>query len=144
MREEDDPRVLDTFQKMAAMQARVVYMNVDRTLATWTRTALALIVFGTVADRYGILLLHPHFVHAGTLLAPNPVSSIGGIFLVALGIFIAATAAVRHQRYRATWNREQRPDASFGPWLALPFAIGVAMLGIAMLVVLIVFAQRPA
>lgn len=137
---DDDATVLDTFRQMATLQARVCYMNVDRTLATWTRTALTLMVFGTVVDRYGLLLVHPHLAHAGTLLAPNPVSSIGGIALVAIGVFIAIAATVRHQRYRARWIREHGHDESFGPWLAHSFALYVAALGIALLVILVVFA----
>lgn len=140
MAENEDERVLETFRQMATLQARVCYMNVDRTLATWTRTALVLIVFGTVVDRYGLLLLGPHFQHVGTRLAPNPVSSAGGICLVAIGILVAATAAVRHQRYMATWNQSQARDDSFGPWLAFAFAVGVVVLGAAMLAVLLVFA----
>ena len=134
---DDDATVLDTFRQMAALQARVCYMNVDRTLATWTRTALALIVFGTVVDRYGVLLLLPHLDHVGTLLAPNPLSSAGGIFLVALGVFIAATAAIRHQAYRSLWLREYGRDESFGPWLAFPFAVAVALAGVAVMAVLL-------
>lgn len=141
MVEDDDPQVFEMFQQMAALQARVCYMNVDRTLATWTRTALALIVFGTVVDRYGILLLLPHLNHVGTLLAPNPVSSAGGILLVALGAFIATTAAIRHQAYRTLWHREYGRDESFGPWLAFPFAVMVAILGVAVLAVLLAFVQ---
>lgn len=141
MREDDDPGVLETFRQMAALQARVVYMNVDRTLSTWTRTALALIVFGTVVDRYGILLLYPHYIHEGTRLAPNPVSSAGGIFLVALGVYIVATAAIRHQGFCRKWNREYGLDRSFGPWLAFPFALGVVALGLAMLILLLAFAR---
>ncbi|MGH8156356.1 MAG: DUF202 domain-containing protein [Rhodanobacteraceae bacterium] len=126
---------------MAILQARVCYMNADRTLATWTRTALTLIVFGTVVDRYGILLLRPHFEHLGTRLAPNPESSAGGLFLVAIGVLVAVTAAIRHQAYKATWYREHGRDDSFGPWLAFPFAIMVVLLGIAVLVLLLVYVQ---
>jgi len=138
---DEDARVLDTFRQMATLQARVCYMNVDRTLATWTRTALALIVFGTIVDRYGLLLLRDHLPHVGTRLAPNPVSSTGGISLVAIGVIIAVTAAIRHQRYTATWNRTFGRDETFGPWLAFPFALGVAVLGIATLVLLLVLVQ---
>lgn len=136
---DEDARTLDTFRQMAAMQARVCYMNVDRTLATWTRTALALIVFGTVVDRYGLLLLHPALAHFGTRLAPNPVSSAGGILLVALGVFIAASAALRHRAYRTRWIRDYGHDAQFGPWLAEHFAAMVLVLGVALLGVLLVF-----
>ena len=141
MADDEDAPVLDTFRQMAALQARVCYMNVDRTLATWTRTALALIVFGTVVDRYGILLLHNHFPHAGTRLAPNPESSLGGILLVAIGAFIAITAAIRHRRYKAMWDRTFGRDETFGPWLAFPFAVGVAVLGAVVLVLLLVLVQ---
>ena len=141
MTDNEDARVLDTFRQMAALQARVCYMNVDRTLATWTRTALALIVLGTIVDRYGLLLLRDHFPHVGTRFAPNPVSSTGGIFLVAIGVFIAVSAAIRHQRYKALWGRAFGHDETFGPWLAFPFAVGVAVLGIAVMVLLLVVAQ---
>lgn len=141
MAEDQDARLLDTFRQMAALQARVCYMNVDRTLATWTRTALTLIVFGTVVDRYGLLLLRDHFQHVGTRLAPNPVSSAGGLCLVAIGVFIAATAAIRHRRYRAMWRRTFGRDETFGPWLAFPFAAGVVVFGTAILVLLLVSVQ---
>ena len=156
----DDARTLHTFLQMAALQARVCYMNVDRTLATWTRTALTLIVFGLVVDRYGILLLRPHLEHVGTRLAPNPMSSVAGmlliaitgsagktttnitgIFLISIHEFIATAAAVRHQRYMAVWNRTYGRDRSFGPWLALPFAVGVAVFGLATLAILLAFLQ---
>ena len=138
----DVGHTLHTFRQMAALQARVCYMNVDRTLATWTRTALTLIVFGAVVDRYGILLLRPHLEHVGTRLAPNPVSSLAGVLLVAIGAFIATIAAIRHERYAVSWKRTYGRDPSFGPWLAFPFAVGVALFGIAMLAVLLVFAVR--
>lgn len=138
----EDLRTLQTFRQMATLQARVCYMNVDRTLATWTRTALALIVFGAVVDRYGILLLRPHLVHVGTRLAPNPMSSLGGIVLVAFGVFIVTAAAIRHHRYAVSWNRAYGRDRSFGPWLAFPFAVGVALVGIAVLATLLVFVVR--
>lgn len=142
MVDDSDPEVLDTLQRMAALQSRVCYMNVDRTLATWTRTALALIVFGTVVDRYGVLLLLPHADHVGTLLAPNPVSSAGGLFLIALGTFIVVAAAIRHEGYRKFWHLEQGRDESFGPWLAFPFAVMVAILGSVLLAVLLLITVR--
>ena len=138
MMHDEDAQVLETFRQMAALQARVCYMNVDRTLATWTRTALALVVFGTVVDRYGMLLLHDRLTHLGTPLAPNPVSSVGGIMLVAIGVFIATSAALRHRAYSVRWNRTFGRDETFGPWLAFPFAIGVAVFGVAVLATLLV------
>ncbi len=138
---DDDARLLATLQRMTALQAQVCYMNVDRTLATWTRTALALIVFGFVVDHFGLLLTHDHLVHAGTRLAPNPVSSIGGVILVALGIFIVVAAAIRHQAYIAKWNRVYRRPGFHGPWLAFTFAVMVALFGLAVIAVLLLLVQ---
>lgn len=129
---------LATLQTMARLQSQVCYMNVDRSLATWTRTALSLIVFGLVVDRFGLLLTQAHLSHVGTRLAPNPLSSLGGIILVAFGVFIAAAAAIRHQGYRANWNRVYHPPAHpHGPYLAFVFAVLVAIFGVAILAVLL-------
>lgn len=141
MAENDDTQLLTTLQRMVELQAQVCYMNVDRTLATWTRTALALIVFGFVVDHFGLLLLHDRLAHSGTLLAPNPVSSVGGIILVALGVFVAASAAIRHQAYMARWNRVYRTPGFHGPWLAFTFATMVAALGVLILAVLLFLVQ---
>ncbi len=140
-RDDEVEHEIETMQQMAWLQARVCYMNVDRTLATWTRTALALIIFGIVMDRYGVLLLQPHLAHVGTRLAPNPVSGLGGLALVAMGVFMVTSAAVRHQAYKMQWLRDYGRDASFGPWLAFPFAALVAIFGVTVFTLLLVFAQ---
>jgi uncharacterized membrane protein YidH (DUF202 family) len=126
-------------RELVELQAEVVYHNVDRTLATWTRTALSLIVFGTVVDRYGLLLARDHPAHVGTLLATNPESSAGGLFLVALGVFIAASTAIRHQAYRRIWLREYSHPGFHGPWLAFTFAAMTVIAGLALLAVLGLF-----
>jgi uncharacterized membrane protein YidH (DUF202 family) len=140
MVEPDKPLAPAAARELVSLQAKVCYMNVDRTLATWTRTSLALIVFGAVVDRFGLLLRYDHLPHAGTWLAPNPISSIGGIILVAFGVFIALTAAVRHQLYRAIWQHEYGDGNPFGPWLAFANAVMVVLLGSAVLAALLLFA----
>lgn len=125
-------------RKMVALQARVCYMNVDRTLATWTRTSLALVMLGLVVDRFGLLLRNVP-AHVGTRLAPNPISSVGGIALVSLGILIAGAAAIRHQAYRVAWLREYGHDPSFGPWLSVSFAALVVVFGGALLTAWLAF-----
>ena len=126
-------------RQIVELQAEVVYHNVDRTLATWTRTALSLIVFGTVVDRYGLLLVRNHPAHLGTLLAMNPESSIGGLFLIVLGVLIAASAAIRHQAYRRKWIRAYAHPGWHGPWLAFVFATMTVITGSILLIVLAVF-----
>ncbi len=131
------PPDLAVLRQMAALQARVCYMNVDRTLATWTRTSLSLIVFGVVADRFGILASRDHLLHVGTLLAPNPVSSVAGIALVGVGVAIVGAALVRHQAYRARWRQHYGHDVGFGPWSASGFALATLGAGLLVLVILL-------
>lgn len=139
--EDNEVRQLQSMREMARLQARVCYMNVDRTLANWTRTALTLIIAGTAVNRYGLLLTRPHLVHQGTRLAPNPVSTVGGLALVTLGLFIVITTAIRHQVYITSWHDTYGPSPEFGPWLAFPFAVLVMLCGISLLVLLLVFTQ---
>ena len=141
MTETDEARELATLRETVALQSKVCRQNVDRTLATWTRTALSLIVFGAVVDRYSVLLLRNHPPHVYTWLAPNPMSSLGGVILVSLGIFVAVSAAVRHQAYCVVWKRVYGRDEYFGPWLAFGFAVLVAIFGIALLVMLLVLVK---
>lgn len=128
-------------REIVALQAEVCYMNVDRTLASWTRTALSLMVFGMLVDRFGLLLLGNEPAHRGTLLAQNPLSTIGGLILVALGVFIALSAGFRHQAYRRIWAREYGHRGWRGPWLAFGFAMMSALAGAALFAILLVLRQ---
>lgn len=128
-------------REIVELQAEVCYMNVDRTLATWTRTALSLIVFGAVVDRFGMLLMGNEPIHRGTLLAQNPLSTLGGLFLIALGVCMALSAGLRHQAYRRVWMREYGHRGWRGPWLAFAFAMMTAVAGAALFVILLAFRE---
>ncbi len=128
-------------RRMVELQAQVCYHNVDRTLATWTRTALALIVTGFGVDHFGLLMTRDHPPHLGTWLAPNPESTLAGIVLVVIGTFIALSASVRHQAYRAMWYRVYRHPWRDGPWLAFTFSLSVGIFGIVLIAVLLVFVR---
>lgn len=117
-------------------QAKVCYMNVDRTLATWTRTALSLVVLGVLVDRYGVLVNAPG-AHPGTPLAPDPLYSVGGIVLLVLGTLMALACTLRHQAYRRRWNRVFAEFGAFGPWLASAYAMGVVIAGIVLTILLL-------
>lgn len=118
-------------------QAKVCRMNVDRTLATWTRSSLSLLVFGVIVDRYGVLVA-PR-LHPGTMLAPDPLFATGGIALILLGTLMALTVAIRHQAYRRRWDRMFAEFGTFGPWLAFVYAAGVVVAGCALMFVLLWF-----
>lgn len=140
MRTPTDDSLLGGFdaghRKMITEQAKVCYMNVDRTLATWTRTALSLVVLGVLVDRYGVLVNAPRS-HPGTPLAPDPLYSVGGIALLVLGTLMALACTVRHQAYHRRWNRVFAEFGAFGPWLARTYAVGVVIAGVVLTVLLL-------
>lgn len=141
MSDQGESEQLATLRQMVQLQARVCYMNVDRTLATWTRTALSLIVFGVVVDRFGLLMMQNSLAHLGTPLAPNPLSSLGGITLIAFGVLMATSAAVRHRHYEIAWDRVYGQSEREGPYLAFTFAVMAAVFGAVVLVLLLVLAR---
>lgn len=125
-------------RKAITEQAKVCYMNVDRTLATWTRTSLSLVVLGVIVDRYGVLVTAPR-PHPGTPLAPDPLYSIGGIALLALGTLMALATLIRHRAYHRRWNRVFAEFGPFGPWLATAFSAGVVAAGLVLTATLLSF-----
>lgn len=119
------------------------YMNTERTLAVWTRTALSLMIFGIAVDRFGLLMNHPpwHVLDTRQLL-PNPLSTLGGVVLVALGVVILLAAGFRFLAYGLKWYRLNPRKVWFHtPWLAFTFAMLMAAFGIALLAVLCIFRQ---
>ncbi|MGN6312141.1 MAG: YidH family protein [Rhodanobacteraceae bacterium] len=118
------------------------YMNAERTLSVWTRTALSLMIFGIAVDRFGLLLRHEPWPHAGSPLLPNPLSTLGGVILVALGVFMVGTCGVRYLLYARAWRKVHAWPPRHAPYLAFTFAVLVALFGIALLVVLLVFAGK--
>lgn len=124
------------------MSAERSYMNAERTLSVWTRTALSLMVFGIAVDRFGLLLRHEPWPHPGNPMLPSPLSTLGGVILVALGVFMVATCAIRYLAYARAYRRTHAWPTRHAPYLAFTFAVLVALFGIALLVVLLVFTAR--
>lgn len=123
------------------MSAERSYMNAERTLSVWTRTALSLMIFGIAVDRFGLLLRHEPWPHASSPLLPNPLSTLGGVILVALGVFMVGTCGVRYLLYARAWRKTHAWPPRHAPYLAFAFAVLVALFGIALLVVLLVFTR---
>jgi putative membrane protein len=96
---------------------RVLQAN-ERTLLAWIRTSLAMMAFGFVVARIGVLV-HPKAGSAGPALL--------GAMLVVLGIVCNAGAAVRYARVRRAIleRREVHP----GSVLVLSVAFALVILG---------------
>ncbi|MBS0211743.1 MAG: DUF202 domain-containing protein [Proteobacteria bacterium] len=136
-------------QQLAAMQVLTElsmqrsYMNTERTLAVWTRTALGLMIFGIAVDRFGELMRHPPWrVSDQAALWPHLLSLAAGVTLVGLGILILLAAGIRFLLYGLRWQREIRRHVWYHtPWLAFGFAMAMAAVGAALLVAMCVYPQ---
>lgn len=104
----------------------------ERTLLAWVRTSLALMGFGFVVARFGLLLREISGESAGNSLPPSGGMSIWfGTGLVALGAATAFLAAVQHVRFLDTLERGEtyRPSR----WsLGVLVAGAVAVIGLLM------------
>lgn len=121
------------------MSAERNYMNAERTLSVWVRTALALMVFGIAMDRFG-LLLH-RMPSVGGHWHPNLLSTWGGVALVTLGVIMAVTTGLRFLAYVVDYRRNHEVPLHHGPFLGPFFALCVAIFGIALLVLLVLFTE---
>lgn len=127
------------------MSAQRSYMNAERTLSVWVRTALAMMVFGMAVNRFGLLL---HKLPGASLPARlHPVELLDllsfwcGVALVVLAVFMAATTGVRFLVYARDWRSRHAFPARHEPFLATSFALMVAVFGLLLLVIMLVFAE---
>ncbi|TAN05394.1 MAG: DUF202 domain-containing protein [Rhodanobacteraceae bacterium] len=132
-----------TAHELVELSLQRSYMNTERTLAVWTRTALSLMIFGIAVDRFGLLMNHPPWRVADLSdLLPNPLSTLGGVVLVAMGVLILLATGFRFLAYGLKWHRQNPRYVWYHtPWLAFSFSMLIAAFGIALLVVLCVFRQ---
>ena len=132
-----------TLKVLTQLSMQRSYMNTERTLAVWTRTALSLMIFGIAVDRFGELMRHPpwHVVDRAAVW-PHLLSTGSGVVLVALGTLILLAAGVRFLLYGLRWHRENPRHVWYHtPWLAFSFAMAMAAVGIGLLVVMCLFRQ---
>lgn len=110
-----------------------VLFAAERTLLAWSRTSLALIAFGFVLERTGLLLrVIEHSQVRGSLFAPT--------FLLGLGFILlgAACALVSARQYAAvlrTLTPAEFPQG-YSPRWGLAVNIIIALLGVALIVAL--------
>ena len=126
-------RLVELALDRTQMSAERSYMNGERTLAVWIRTALGLMIFGLAVDRFSLVL------QARGHLNPHELSSWGGGALIVLGVAMAVSCGSRFLAFSIAYRRMHRLPAHHGPYLGPVFAALVALFGIALLVVLNVF-----
>jgi putative membrane protein len=119
----------------SAMAEERSYMNAERTLSVWVRTAMALMIFGIAIDRFGLVL---HRLPKNTALT---LSNWCGMALVALGILMAVVTGARFLAYASRYLRNHELPYHHGPYLAPFFSLMVALFGLALLIIMLVFTE---
>jgi len=111
-----------------------VLFAAERTLLAWNRTSLALIAFGFIIERAGLLLevLAPEGTHA---LQANLSFWIGIVF-IALGAYLSAYSARQYAVVLKTLNPDEFPPGYAAKW-GLAVNRLVAALGVLLIAALI-------
>lgn len=125
MSELDDPRVL---------------FASERTLLAWNRTSLALMAFGFVIERFGVLISIFSPQHAGQLKIG--ISFWVGITFILLGAYVAAAAAIEYRRVLKTLKPIEIPSG-YQVNLGVVTNLLVAILGVMLTVYLFVGSTLP-
>lgn len=159
MAEHEEPKQLEMMRHMVALAEEQValstqrsemskqrsemsefrsFLNGERTLSVWVRTALSLMIVGLAIDRFGLLFHHDAGAAAASgrdalLDAASTWTCMG---LVALGVLMVLVTGVRFVGYARDWRSRHRFPACHGPYLAPFFALMVALFGVVLLVIM--------
>lgn len=111
-----------------------VFFAAERTLLAWSRSGLALIAFGFIVERAGLLLalLAP----AGSAGEQSPALFGLGLGFLAAGAIVSALSALQYRGVLKTLNPQEIPQG-YSLWLAPVTSLVIAALGIAMAVYLL-------
>jgi uncharacterized membrane protein YidH (DUF202 family) len=116
------------------------FLNGERTLSVWVRTALAEMIAGLAIDRFG-LLFHgnpgPAQVASSTGALLDAASAWTSIGLIVLGIVTVLTTGIRFLRYALDWRGRHTLPPHHGPYLAPFLALMAGVFGIVLLIIMI-------
>lgn len=154
MAEEDEPPQIVMMRHMVELAERQAiqseqrsemsefrsFLNGERTLSVWVRTALAEMIAGLAIDRFGLLFHGASSAGqvaspAGTLLdAASAWTSMG---LIVLGIVTVLATGIRFWRYAMDWRGRHTFPAHHGPYLAPSLAIMAGVFGVILLIIMV-------
>jgi putative membrane protein len=117
---------------MSALDDPRVLFAAERTLLAWSRTGLALMAFGFVVERAGLLvrLLAPEAA------PPLPLAHWVGLGFIALGVAAILLAVRQHRRFVTTLKPTEIPP-HYRTGRAGLTSLGIALLGLALLLYLL-------
>ena len=136
-----EPPSLSILRHLVELSAERSYMNAERTLSVWVRTALGLMILGLAVDRFDLVIVSLPAGSERMGLYSHAVSTWVGVALVALGVAMTVATGVRFYAYTIAYQRHHRPPFHHHPALGPFFALMVATFGVALLVVLIALAR---
>lgn len=128
---------LDSMKELVQLSAERTYMNAERTLSVWIRTALGAMIFGIAIDRFGIMLrelltskpakfqFHMHIMH------------ITGIVLVISSMILSFVYSLRFIRYSRDYKKDFSLPAAHNMWLSPLVGFLVILFGIPLLILMI-------
>jgi putative membrane protein len=120
---------------------RLVYLAAERTLLTWVRTALGLMAFGFVIDRFELVLRINASAGRFGQTQPEAYSLWMGTVLVIAGVVMIVVAAVRYLRFAAHYRREADTEPGPGLSQAVLFTVLIALLVSGIVVYLITLSR---
>lgn len=114
---------------------RLVYLAAERTLSSWIRTALSLMVLGFVVDRFDLLRQAFGGKSVASLQA-RTLWHLGGSILIALGAVMAVVASIYYLRFALRYRRNGSTEVGGSLVVAALFTFVLGACGVALRTVL--------
>ncbi|SRR5579875_1155552 len=135
---QNEPEQVTLMRELIELSAERSYMNAERTLSVWVRTALGLMILGLAVDRFSLIV--GALPGGPTDRNTDAISDWVGVALVALGVVMALATGLRFRVYTLAYQRHHRPPFHHHPALGPFFALMVGVFGVALLVIMLVVA----
>ena len=116
--------------------SRLVYFAAERTLLSWMRAALGLMIFGFVVDRFGLFLRH-YSPDDLARVYPEAYTLWLGVILVVTGVIMIAVATVRYFGFIIHYRREASTDPGHGLSWGVAFTLLVTLVASAIVMYLV-------
>ena len=132
------------FEEKVLMSAKtgsqLVYFAAERTLFSWVRAALGLMIFGFAVDRLGLFLGH-YSPHPQAVVCPEAHSLWAGTALVVMGVAMNVVASVRYTGFIVRYRREGTTDPGRGLSFAVVFTLLITI-AVSIIVILLIAMSR--